>query len=85
MKQMNCADTMLASMPNLENAGWRLLRRFYPALADAAISQFAAMCEWQRRTDMRYRLQRLDDRMLDDMGLTREQVAFEAGKPFWKA
>lgn len=85
MKQMNCTDTMPTSLPNLENAGWRLLRRFYPALADAAISQFAAMCEWQRRSEMRHRMQRLDDHMLDDIGLTREQVEAEVRKPFWKA
>lgn len=76
---------MPAALPTLENDGWRMLRRFSPALADAAISQFATMCEWQRRAEMRQRMLRLDDRMLDDIGVTREQVETEAGKPFWKA
>jgi len=53
-------------------------------MADAAISQFMTMCEWQRRAEMRARMARLDERMLDDIGLTREQVDAEAAKPFWK-
>lgn len=37
----------------------------------------------QQRRGMK-KLLELDDRLLDDMGLTREQVMAEVEKPFWK-
>lgn len=88
MKNINCDGTI--SSPgqsdrwSLENIGWRALRRIAPAMAEAAIAHFQLMCEWQRRAEMRARMTRLDDRMLDDVGLSREQVESEAKKPFWK-
>ena len=39
---------------------------------------------WQRRDATRHHLLRLDDRLLDDMGMTREDVLAEAAKPFWR-
>ena len=33
----------------------------------------------------RYHLRRLDDRILEDAGLSRADVEGEAGKPFWTA
>ena len=44
-----------------------------------------AMFTWQRRVADRRSLETLDDRMLQDIGLTRGEVFVEAGKPFWKA
>ncbi|WNJ98976.1 DUF1127 domain-containing protein [Thalassospiraceae bacterium LMO-JJ14] len=61
------------------------MRRVAPALAEAAMAHFVTQCEWQQRAEMRARMARLDDRMLDDVGLNREQVDAEAAKPFWKA
>ena len=84
MKNINCDGTIQPGGWSMENNGWRALRRFAPAMADAAISHFVTMCEWQRRAEMRARMTRLDDRMLDDIGLSREQVDTEAAKPFWK-
>jgi uncharacterized protein YjiS (DUF1127 family) len=40
---------------------------------------------WLGRRRQRLDLGRLDDRMLKDLGLTRADVAREAGKPFWRA
>jgi uncharacterized protein YjiS (DUF1127 family) len=40
---------------------------------------------WQTRAKTRAHLADLDDRLLADMGLTRETVQMEITKPFWKA
>ena len=38
---------------------------------------------WRETARQRRALSRLDDRMLRDVGLTREQVMRELGRPFW--
>ncbi len=38
---------------------------------------------WAERSRQRRALRGLDDRLLDDIGLTREQALREASKPFW--
>ena len=43
------------------------------------------MLSWRQRAYQRKQLASLSDRMLADIGLTREQAILEAGKPFWKA
>ena len=49
---------------------------------------FAAVWGWKtrarNRAELRALLERADDRMLGDVGLTRAQVADEAGRPFWR-
>lgn len=40
---------------------------------------------WQRRYLERQALANFDDHRLDDIGLTREDVAREIAKPFWRA
>jgi uncharacterized protein YjiS (DUF1127 family) len=40
---------------------------------------------WRRRAAMRGDLACLDDRMLKDIGMSREQALAEARKPFWRA
>jgi uncharacterized protein YjiS (DUF1127 family) len=39
---------------------------------------------WHERSRQRMALAELDERTLKDLGLTRGQVAAEAGKPFWQ-
>jgi len=39
---------------------------------------------WTERARMRRRLLTLDDRMLQDIGITRADVHGEAEKPFWR-
>ena len=41
--------------------------------------------QWQKRASDRHHLRRLDDRILEDAGLSRADVEEEAGKPFWTA
>jgi uncharacterized protein YjiS (DUF1127 family) len=43
------------------------------------------LVDWQERASQRRALATLDDRMLKDLGLTRADVAREAGKPFWRS
>ncbi len=81
MKQQNCIDTMqpgfeLQAAPKLDLAH---------GVMDVICGLFATLCLWQQRVEMRGRMGRLDARILDDIGLSREQVMAEAKKPFWKA
>ena len=39
---------------------------------------------WMSRSRQRKQLAGLDNRMLEDIGLTQEQVLKEINKPFWK-
>lgn len=39
---------------------------------------------WRQRSAMREDLFCLDERMLQDIGLTRQQALAEARKPFWR-
>lgn len=40
---------------------------------------------WQQRLDSRHQLAQLNDRELQDIGLTRSDVWQEVSKPFWRA
>ena len=42
------------------------------------------LATWLERGRQRRALRRLDDRMLKDVGLSRADVEYEAGKPFWR-
>ena len=43
----------------------------------------AVLKRWTGRARQRRDLAALDDRLLSDVGLTREQVGRETAKPFW--
>jgi uncharacterized protein YjiS (DUF1127 family) len=55
-----------------------------------AVAQMAIAAAWgwktrlRNRAELRALMERDDDRMLGDVGLTRAQVADEAGRPFWR-
>lgn len=59
------------------------------SLSDAILALVSGALEtlmtWQTRSDYRADLAELDDRMLSDMGISRQQVENEAHKPFWRA
>lgn len=67
-----------------EGLAWRAVR-----LAGAGLHQVWRGCQiacWRfARQRTRRALAQLDDRMLSDIGITREQALREAGKPFWMA
>lgn len=44
---------------------------------------FAVLGDWRERERQRHSLARLDDRLLADIGLRREQQDRECTKPFW--
>ena len=43
-----------------------------------------ALALWQERNRMRHGLAMMDDRLLRDIGLTRDDVRMELRKPFWR-
>ena len=45
---------------------------------------YATLVAWQHRYELRRHLLELDDRLLEDIGLSREQARQEAAKPFWR-
>ena len=51
----------------------------------STLSGLAAMVyDWQCRADERQHLALLDDRMLQDVGISRPQALAESRKPFWR-
>jgi uncharacterized protein YjiS (DUF1127 family) len=55
------------------------------ALHAALGAAVSAISSWLERARMRRHLLMLDDRLLRDIGVTRQQVWTEAEKPFWRA
>ncbi|NNG02831.1 MAG: DUF1127 domain-containing protein [Inquilinus sp.] len=45
----------------------------------------AALFVWRERSRQRRHLRHLDDRLLRDIGLTRQDARGEAAKPAWRA
>ena len=43
-----------------------------------------ALYRWQERIDERRELDRIDERLLKDAGISRADVMREASKPFWR-
>jgi uncharacterized protein YjiS (DUF1127 family) len=57
-----------------------------PAWTDRAIAAVATIVtRWSERAAQRRLLATLDDRLLDDIGVSRVEAAREANKPFWQA
>lgn len=54
------------------------------ALGEATQWVFATLREWHRRSRESQELARLDDRMLQDIGLSNADREFLANKPFWR-
>lgn len=53
------------------------------ALSDATYWVLATFDTWRRRIRERGQLSRLDERMLQDIGLTHADREFLVNKPFW--
>lgn len=54
-----------------------------PSASRKGPSLMRRVATWYRVSRDRRRLLELDDRLLADLGLTREQAAWEASRPFW--
>ena len=49
-----------------------------------AIGLWSTLREWRERRRQRRALAQLSDRLLDDIGVNRDDVASEVTKPFWQ-
>ena len=56
-----------------------------PANASAAVRFVDSLGEWLRRARSRRMLAQMDDRMLHDIGITRDAALSEHEKPFWRS
>jgi uncharacterized protein YjiS (DUF1127 family) len=68
-------------MALLTKAGQRAL----PPLTRPIHALWAVVLAWQTRRLTRTGLQRLDDHLLDDIGLSDRARRSECAKPFWQA
>lgn len=59
-------------------------RPWLASTRDFLISAFERIGDWQERVGQRRRLMTLDERILHDLGLSRDDAIAEAAKPFWK-
>ncbi|MEM1005228.1 MAG: DUF1127 domain-containing protein [Pseudomonadota bacterium] len=55
-----------------------------PLIATLAVRFAAAVTQWERRRRSRVNLGRLDDRLLQDVGLTKSQAEREIKRYFWQ-
>ena len=82
----NCIDTIKDGnshhAPTLSWGEW--LSEGKRLVAKEAHKTFTVLLEWQRRMAARYMMIEMEERILRDIGITREDVLKEAQKPFWK-
>jgi uncharacterized protein YjiS (DUF1127 family) len=72
-------QTCIAAENRVTRPGWRTA--LATALLLRCLTALRGMHErWCQRTDLR----ELDDRLLRDIGITREQARREVRKPFWR-
>ncbi|MFQ5785876.1 MAG: DUF1127 domain-containing protein [Alphaproteobacteria bacterium] len=86
---MNVSRATCASAASYISRTGTLPRRPPEAALGAAVVgalvEFAeALHVWQERWRQRHRLLALDDRLLQDIGLSRSDAEEEARKPFWR-
>ncbi len=80
---MSCGSPGCAtSIPLITSRAARQPARPFWHSAGAVLSMVRTAHERQRQ---RRALRQLDDRLLDDIGITREAAEREAAKPFWQA
>ena len=66
------------------NALSYLQSRPLPPLATLAVFVAVVVVSWSERRKSRIALGHLDNRLLDDIGLTQAQARFECERPFWE-
>jgi uncharacterized protein YjiS (DUF1127 family) len=62
----------------------RRARRDEVRIVDLVVLAWRVVMHWGDRARQRSMLAELDDRLLEDAGITRAQVAREIRKPFWR-
>ncbi|MDA9865489.1 DUF1127 domain-containing protein [bacterium] len=72
--------------PSLHNAQLALLNEQtrLPSAAHVLIAMAVVMTKWDRYRRTRKVLKGLEPHLLEDVGLTKDDVNREAEKPFWK-
>lgn len=55
-----------------------------PATAEFALYVAVVMAKWSERQRSRRALRDLDDHLLQDIGVTRQEARVEAARPFWQ-
>ncbi|WP_417813609.1 DUF1127 domain-containing protein [Thalassospira alkalitolerans] len=86
---VNCNDTIRVSDLNIKgNAqvnteGAIKAMTWRSAVAGIAIFLVEALCVWQEKARNRRMLEKLDDNLLKDVGMTRSDLDRELSKPFW--
>lgn len=76
--------SILMSRENAEEAALGAQARGPRTVAAAIVRVASTLRLWSQRSQQRRRLPLLEARDLADLGLSREEVAFEAHKHFWQ-
>lgn len=84
MKSEDCTSTIATPVGRPADALTEWGRRI-PSPADLFGALWRTLLRWQRRHEDRLHLAAMDDRLLRDIGISREQADAEARKPFWRA
>ena len=58
---------------------------FWAKIGQISLGAFALLVAWQVRATERAHLASLDEHVLHDMGMTRDDARSEAAKPVWQA
>lgn len=74
-------ERLFAEAHRLRNVA---IRAFWLRLGHRAIRLLECPGVWIKRKRNRTEMGRLDDRMLGDLGLSRDDVEHELRKPFWR-
>ena len=87
MDRHNCTDTIDgAALTSALPLSWQSWFEDGKTLLLAEMTRaWATVKLWRSRSVQRADLARLDDRMLDDIGVGRTEAERVARKPFWKA
>ena len=76
------APSPFETIPQLDSG--TLLRVLMLSTGELLRRAFMAVGTWLARSQQRHALRMLDDHLLKDIGITREQARIESTKPFWR-
>ena len=79
MTELRCDAASAATLDTVESR-----QSVFGGLARTAASVFSLLRAWQARASERHHLAGLDDRLLEDAGISHADAAEELRKPFWR-